>query len=100
MPAISRLEDYSTGHGCFSPTQMITTPIQKTYFNGKYPGVKHSTCRWEAHTCGLVTHGSSERYPSEGASKTYIEGYLVARIGDAINCGDVIGQGSYNSFVE
>lgn len=100
MPAITRLGDKSTGHGCFPPTTMITTPVAKTYFNGKLAGVVDSACKWSAHTCGTVTHNSDQRYPSSGASKTYIEGKLAARIADPISCGDAIGQGSSNSFIE
>ena len=100
MPAITRIGDKSTGHGCFPPTTMITTPVAKTYINGKFAGVVDSACKWSAHTCGNVTHNSDQRYPSSGASKTYIEGKLAARIGDPIACGDAIGQGSTNTFIE
>jgi uncharacterized Zn-binding protein involved in type VI secretion len=31
---------------------------------------------------------------------TYIEGKKAARIGDSIQCGDAIAQGSANSFIE
>jgi len=100
MPAITRLGDKSTGHDCFPPTVMITTPVAKTYFNGKFPGVVSPNCKWAAHTCRTQTHNSDQRYPTSGASKTYIEGKLAARIADPIACGDAIGQGSSNSFVE
>jgi uncharacterized Zn-binding protein involved in type VI secretion len=100
MPAITRLGDKTTGHGCFPPTSMITTPVAKTYFNGKLAGVVNSNCKWAAHVCGITTHNSDQRYPTSGASKTYIEGSLVARIADPIACGDTIAQGSSNSFVE
>lgn len=99
MPAVARLTDKSTGHGCFSPTAMITTPVAKTYFNGKLAGVVDSNCTFAAHTC-KITHNSDIRIPSSGASKTYIEGKPAARIGDSIQCGDVIAQGSANSFIE
>ena len=100
MPAVTRIGDKSTGHGCFPPTVMITTPVAKTYFNGKFPGVVSPNCKWAAHICGNQTHNSDQRYPTSGASKTYIEGNKVARIADSIACGDAIGQGSSNSFVE
>lgn len=100
MPAVSRLGDTSTGHGCFPPTTMVRTPIQKTFINGQKPGVKDEQCQYSAHTCGIVTHPDSNRYPTEGSEKTYIEGFLVARIADALACGDVIGEGSPNTFVE
>jgi uncharacterized Zn-binding protein involved in type VI secretion len=79
---------------------MITTPVAKTYFNGILAGVVNSSCRFASHSCGIVTHNSSERYPSVGAGKTYIEGNPAARIGDDIACGDAIAEGSSNSFIE
>jgi len=100
MPAVSTIGDKSTGHGCFSPTAMITTPVAKTYFNGKLAGVVDSTCKFAAHSCGITTHNTDIRIPSSGASKTYIEGKKAARIGDSIQCGDAIAQGSANSFIE
>jgi uncharacterized Zn-binding protein involved in type VI secretion len=100
MPAVIRIGDTSTGHGCFAPTVLQSTPVQKTYFNGKLAGVINSSCQYVAHTCGLVTHSGTERAPSSGARKTYIEGNLAARIGDDIVCGDACGQGSPNSFIE
>ena len=100
MPAVTRLGDKSTGHGCWPPTVMITTPVAKTYFNGILAGVVNSQCTWATHVCGIVVHPSSGRYPTSGASKTYIEGNKAARIADPIACGDAIGQGSFNSFIE
>ena len=100
MPAVSRLGDMSTGHGCFAPTNLITTPVAKTYFNGKLAAVVDSKCKFAAHTCGITTHNSDIRVPSSGAGKTYIEGKKAARIGDDIQCGDAIAEGSSNSFIE
>jgi hypothetical protein len=100
MPAVSRLDDISTGHGCFPPTTMVRTPVQKTFINGKKPGVKDSSCQYSAHVCGSTNHPDSVRYPTQGTKKTYIEGFLVARIADTLSCGDVIGEGSPNTFME
>ena len=100
MPAISRLGDMSTGHGCFPPTALTSTPVSKTYFNGILASVVDSGCQHAPHTCGLTTHAGSTRSPSSGASKTYIEGFPAARIGDDIACGDAIAEGSANSFIE
>jgi uncharacterized Zn-binding protein involved in type VI secretion len=100
MPAVSRLGDKSTGHGGFAPTAMITTPVAKTYFDGKYPGVVSPNCKFAAHTRGNTTHNSDIRYPSSGASKTNIEGFKAARIGDDLSDGDAIAQGSPKSFIE
>lgn len=100
MPAVSRLGDMSTGHGCFPPTNMVSTPVTKTFFNGIKAGVVSAQCQFSAHTCGTTTHPNSSRTPSSGASKTYIEGNKAARIGDDIACGDAIAEGSSNSFIE
>jgi uncharacterized Zn-binding protein involved in type VI secretion len=100
MPAISRIGDMSTGHGCFPPTALVQTSVTKTYFNGILASVVDSGCQHAPHTCGITTHAGSTRSPSSGASKTYIEGFPAARIGDNIACGDAIAEGSANSFIE
>jgi hypothetical protein len=100
MPAVARMDDLSTGHGCFSPTPMTQTPVKKTYFNGKLAGVVNSGCQFVTHSCGVTTHSQAERFVSSGASKTFIEGNPAARIADDINCGDAIAEGSPNSFIE
>jgi uncharacterized Zn-binding protein involved in type VI secretion len=100
MPAVSRVGDLSTGHDCFPPTNLITTPVAKTYFNGNLAAVVNSNCKFAAHTCGETTHNTDIRIPTSGASKTYIEGNKAARIGDNIQCGDAIAEGSPNSFIE
>ena len=100
MPAVARIGDLSTGHGCFPPSPMKTTLVKKTYINGKLPGVVDPECQFESHTCVLITHSQAERYPTNGTSKTKIEGYYIARIADDLACGDVIGQGSFNTFIE
>jgi uncharacterized Zn-binding protein involved in type VI secretion len=100
MPAIARLDDVSTGHGPFPPTKMFVTPVTKTYFNGKLAGVKDAQCKFIVHNSGPVVHPAETRYPSQGASKTYIEGKLAVRIGDMLADGDAISQGSPNTFIE
>ena len=100
MPSVSRIGDKSTGHGGFPPTAMISTPVSKTYFNGKLAGVVSSNCKFAPHTQGRTVHNSDIRYPNSGSSKTSIEGFKVARIGGSLVDGDAIAQGSANSFIE
>lgn len=100
MPAQSRIGDLSTGHGCFPPTQLVVTPVVKSFFNGILGSVVSSACQHDTHCCGPVCHSGSERSPSSGASKTFIEGLPSARIGDSIACGDAIAEGSPNTFIE
>jgi uncharacterized Zn-binding protein involved in type VI secretion len=100
MPAVSLKGKKSTGHGGFPPTAMISTPVTKTYFNGILAGVVDPQCKFATHSLGTTVHPDSIRYPSSGASKTYIEGKKAARIGDPLNDGDAIAEGSSNSFIE
>lgn len=100
MPAVARLSDTSTGHSCFPPTTMISTPVVKTFFNDKLAGVVDPNCKFAAHTCGKTVHIPDIRIPSSGASKTYIEDKKAARIGDSIQCQCALSQGSTNSFIE
>jgi uncharacterized Zn-binding protein involved in type VI secretion len=90
----------STGHGCFPPTPLTSTPVSKTFFNGILASVVNSGCQHAPHACGNTSHSGSTRAPSSGAIKTFIEGFNAARIGDDIVCGDAIAQGSANSFIE
>lgn len=100
MPAVARLGDVSTGHGCFPPTNMVTTAATKSYINGVLVGVKDQESQFSTHVCGNTNHQQVTRYISSGSTKSFIEGKAVARIGDDIACGDAIAQGSPNSFLE
>lgn len=101
MPAVSLKGKMSTGHGAWPPTAMISTPVTKTYFNGILAGVVDGQCQFADHTAPVnQVHPANTRYPSSGASKTYIEGKPAARIGDPLHDGDAIAEGSANSFIE
>jgi uncharacterized Zn-binding protein involved in type VI secretion len=100
MPGIAVIGDKSTGHDGFPPTTMVTSPVSKTKFNGKKPGVVDEACQFIMHQKGNTIHPQDVRYPTKGSKKTKIEGYYVARIGDPLADGDVIAKGSDNSFLE
>jgi uncharacterized Zn-binding protein involved in type VI secretion len=100
MPAIAVIGDVTTGHAGYPPTPMISSPIEKTKFNGKKPGVVDPDCQFAPHSLGTSVHPSEIRTPKKGSSKTKIEGYYLARIGDELNDGDIIAAGSDNSFIE
>lgn len=100
MPAVIRIGDKSTGHGCFPPTSLVITPVQKTFINGIKAGVVSSACQYVQHVCKKAVHPQATRTPSSGATKTFIEGNPAARIGDNIGCGDACAQGSPNTFIE
>lgn len=97
MASVVRLGDESSGHGCFPPTNLVTTPATKTYINGILIGLVGG--QYSTHTCGDNTHPQSTRSIASGSTKTFVEGYSVARLGDPISCGDVCAQGSENTFI-
>ncbi len=91
MPAASRKGDVTSGHGCFPPTA-ITGSASKTFINNiaaSVLGVSVAT-----HRCGKTVH--SGRTVTSGSGKVIIENQPATRIGDSVNCGDTIGQGSNN----
>ena len=101
MPGLSKLGDMSTGHEGFPPTPMVTTPVSKTYVNGVLAGVADPQCQFATHSRGNTVHPQDIRYPIPAAgNKTYIEGFPIAKIGDSLNDGDAIAEGSSNSFIE
>jgi hypothetical protein len=103
MAAIAKLGDLSKGHAPWPPTPMVQTPITKTYFNGALAGAVDPSCQYASHVSVLFpfpVHPQSTRYPTSGSSKTYIEGYPVARTDDPLADGDFVGPGSPNSFIE
>lgn len=97
MTSVVRLTDESSGHGCFPPTTLVFTPVQKTFINGLKAGVVGS--QYSTHTCGDTVHPQPSRTIVSGSNKTFIEGHAVARLGDPIGCGDVCAQGSEDTFI-
>jgi uncharacterized Zn-binding protein involved in type VI secretion len=91
MPAASRKGDLTSGHGCFPPTA-ITGSASKTHINNILASILNVSVA--THRCGKSVHVS--RKVSSGSSKVIIEGKEATRIGDSVNCGDTIGQGSSN----
>jgi len=102
MSGIAKLGDLSRGHDGYPPTPMVTTPITKTYYNGKLIGALSPLCQYQAHSKGNSTHPQESRYPITGSSKTFVEGYAIIRKGDLLNDGDYVEvvQDATNSYIE
>ena len=98
MPAIALKVENSAGHGCFDPTPSKGPYATTSFFNGKAIQLTNVTL-YEPHTCGLITHSGRQRLVVGGSSTCFFEGNPVARINDAIACGDKIGQGSPDTFI-
>jgi|APCry1669189440_1035222.scaffolds.fasta_scaffold08455_2 hypothetical protein len=56
--------------------------------------------QFEQHTANRSVHQDALRQITSGASKTYFEGFLAARINDPIADGDYVNQGSAKTSVE
>jgi len=92
MPAVSRLGDVCSGHGCFG-SRPSASAASTVFVNGI--AVHRLGDAWDSHCCGPVCHGGS----TSGASATvFVEGMGVARIGDPVDCGSSIAAGSGDVF--
>ena len=95
MAGIALQSQLSTGHDCWPPTNSISNFTTRTTINGL--AIQLIGTRYNPHSCNNTTHDNI--VVIEGSSNTFFEGIAVARIGDALSCGDTIGQSSFNSFV-
>lgn len=94
MAAASRLGDICSGHGCFPP-RTGASAASTVFING-IPAHKMGDM-WQTHCCpGAGCHPGSV---AGGSGSVTIEGTAAARIGDSIDCGSVIAQGSSNVFI-
>lgn len=96
MPAFIRIGDKSAGHGCWPPTELVYTPITRTFVDGKLIAVVGA--QYAPHTCNNVTHQQSNRTIITGSDNTFFEGYAIVGPGDLISCGDTVANGSSTSF--
>lgn len=98
MKGLVLLGDLSVGHGCFPPSPLIATPVTRTFFNNKLPGVVSPACYYAAHVCGNTTHQTPSRTFISGSNTMFIEGYPAARTDDPIACGDKAGPSISNTL--
>lgn len=91
--AATRKGDMSMGH-CFSP-RGNTSGAGSVFINGVAAHVAGNTSSWPSHTCGTSSHPSKT---ASGSGTVFVEGKPLARIGDPLDCGDMIAQGSSNVF--
>lgn len=92
MPAVTRLGDQCTGHGCFGP-RPNDQASPNVFVNGL--GVHRVGDHWVTHCCGPACHDS---IMETGSSTVFINGKPAARIGDMVACGSASAQGSPNTF--
>jgi uncharacterized Zn-binding protein involved in type VI secretion len=94
MPAVSRLGDTCTGHGCWPP-RPSTAASPNVRVNG-IPAHRQGDA-WAAHTCPAIpeTHAS---VLAAGSTTVRVNGKQLARVGDPVACGSSIATGSANVF--
>lgn len=94
MPAVSRLGDNCTGHGCWPP-RPSTGASPNVRVNGI--AAHRQGDAWAPHTCPTIpeTHAS---VLAAGSATVRVNGKQLARIGDPVACGSTVAQGSANVF--
>ncbi len=92
MPAVTRLGDSGTGHGCF-PSRNSTSGSPNVFVNS-IPAHRQGDS-WAVHCCGPVCHGGSL---ASGSSTVYVNSKELGRIGDPVDCGSTVATGSPNVF--
>ena len=92
MPAVTRLGDICTGHGCFPPRPNDEASAD-VFVNGI--GVHREGDHWVTHCCVDSCHDSNLQ---RGSPSVFVNGKPAARIGDAVACGSASAQGSPNVF--
>lgn len=93
MPAVVRIGDNSTGHGCY-PAMSATTGSNNVFVNGI--AVVRVGDYWNSHACPATP--PHDGTASAGSSSVFVNRRAIMRVGDAISCGDTAGQGSENVF--
>lgn len=92
MPAITRLGDRGTGHGCFPPRPNIQASTNVFVNN---IGLHRQTDGWDYHCCGSSCHSGNL---AMGSKTVYVNGLQCGRIGDPVSCGSAVAEGSLNTF--
>lgn len=92
MPAVTRLGDNCTGHGCWPPRPSVSAS-PNVFVNG-IP-VHRQGDAWATHCCGPACHAG---VLAAGSSTVYVNGKQCGRIADPVNCGSNVAEGSPNVF--
>lgn len=92
MPAVTRLGDNCTGHGCWPP-RPSTSASPNVFVNSIK--VHRQGDSWATHCCGPACHASNL---ASGSSTVFVNGKQIGRIGDPVVCGSVVAVGSGNVF--
>lgn len=99
MTALAYKGVMSKGQDGGPPTALThKNQVSKSYVGGNLIAVVGD--QFEQHTANGSLHIDAQRQITSGASKTYFEGKLAARMNDPIADGDVIAQGNAKTLIE
>tara|TARA_B100001564_G_C20545123_1_gene626239 strand:+ start:377 stop:664 length:288 start_codon:yes stop_codon:yes gene_type:complete len=93
MPSVTRLGDLCTGHGCF-PARKSVSASPNVFVNGI--AAHRLNDAWEPHGCPTCTPHSG--ILAAGSSTVHVNGKAIGRIGDPVDCGSNVAEGSSNVF--
>lgn len=93
MPAVARITDTCTGHGCF-PARPATGASGNVFADGL---AAHRQCdSWAAHGCATCPpHGGAL---ASGSATVFVNGKQLGRIGDPVDCGSAVATGAATVF--
>lgn len=93
MPAVTRLGDICSGHGCF-PSRPSVSASPDVFAEGI--AVHREGDSWELHGCAVCApHGG---VLSSGSGTVFVNGKQIGRIGDPISCGSSVATGASTVF--
>lgn len=86
-PAVK--DAYSTGHGCFPPTQLVQAS-DNVFAGGK--GVGRLDDQYASHSCDSTTHSGSDRKIVSGSDTVFVNGKKCGKLGSDVADGDAVGN--------
>jgi uncharacterized Zn-binding protein involved in type VI secretion len=92
MPPVTRLGDICTGHESWPP-RGNDQASGDVYVNSI--GAHRQTDHWPIHCSDSNCHDSTH---ASGSATVFVNDKQLSRIGDPINCGSYVAQGSPNVF--
>ena len=94
MPAAARKGDLCTGHACWPP-RANNQGSPNVFINNK--AAHRKTDHWVIHCCGGKKCHDGRL--SGGSRTVFINSLNAGRVGDPVNCGSRVAQGSRNVFI-
>lgn len=92
----ARLGDHCSGHDCYPPRPSITSSSD-TFIDG-IPALRVGD-KYEQHCCTSPPFDCHEGTVISGSGSVFINGQSAARVGDALDCGSTVNNGSSSTFI-